>query len=216
MVELIDVMLPIITLVIAALLTIPVFRFIRKSTNKTALTLGWFIAIFAIAGATVANLALNYYSTGSNPGILSLGLTSASSSMFSSAFMIDAISIYMSIIIVAISAVVVVYTVFALGSNERPSERYFAIMLMTTAGLLGAVLAGDLLTFFIFWEAATAGAAFLMLYKKNVSSLQCHLKVSYYGHHRFRLHNFWVFTCLRANRNFKLLSSRKRFNTFNW
>ena len=81
--------------------------------------------------------------------------------------MIDAISIYMSIIIVAISAVVVTYTVFSVGSNERPSERYFAIMLMTTAGILGAVLAGDLLTFFIFWEAATAGAAFLMLYKKN-------------------------------------------------
>ena len=62
MVEIIDVILPIITLVIAALLTIPVFRLIRKSTNKTALTLGWFIAVFAIAGATVANLALNYYS----------------------------------------------------------------------------------------------------------------------------------------------------------
>ncbi len=175
MVELIDVILPIITLVIGALLTVPVFRFIRKSTNKTALTLGWFIAVFAIAGAAVANLALNYYST-TNPGILSLGLTNASSAMFSSAFMIDAISIYMSIIIVAISAVVVIYTVFALGSNERPSERYLAIMLMTTAGLLGAVLAGDLLTFFIFWEAATAGAAFLMLYKKNAFSINATLK----------------------------------------
>ncbi len=175
MVEIIDVILPIITLVIAALLTIPVFRLIRKSTNKTALTLGWFIAIFAVAIAAVANLALNYYST-PNPGILSLGLTGTSSSMFSSAFMIDAISIYMSIIIVAISAIVVIYTVFALGSNERPSERYLAIMLMTTAGLLGAVLAGDLLTFFIFWEAATAGAAFLMLYKKNAFSLNATLK----------------------------------------
>ena len=63
MVQIIDVILPIITLVIAALLTIPVFRLIRKSGNKTALTLGWFIAVFAIAGAAVANLALNYYST---------------------------------------------------------------------------------------------------------------------------------------------------------
>ncbi len=172
MVEIIDVILPIITLVIAALLTIPVFRLIRKSTNKTALTLSWFIAIFAIAGAAVANLALNYYSAGSSPPILTLGLSG--SAPFSSAFMIDAISIYMSIIIVAISAVVVIYTVFALGSNERPSERYFAIMLMTTAGLLGAVFAGDLLTFFIFWEAATAGAAFLMLYRKTHSQSMPH------------------------------------------
>ena len=175
MVQILDVILPIITLVIAALLTIPIFRLIRKSANKTALTLGWFIAVFAITGAAVANLALNYYSTPS-PAILSLGLGDSSSAIFSSAFMIDAISIYMAIIIVAVSAIIVVYTVFALGSNERPSERYLAIMLMTTASILGAVLAGDLLTFFIFWEAATAGAAFLMLYRKNAFSINATIK----------------------------------------
>ncbi len=175
LVEIIDVVLPIITLVILALLTIPLFRIIRKTNNKTTLTLGWFIAVYAIAGATVANLALNYYSTPS-PDILNLGLNGSSSSMFSSAFMIDAISIYMAIIIVAISAIVVIYTVFSVGTTDRPSERYFAIMLMTTAVLIGAVLAGDLLTFFIFWEAVTAGSAFLMLYKKNAFSLNATLK----------------------------------------
>ena len=52
MVQIIDVILPIFTLVIAALLTIPVFRIIRKHNNhKTALTLGWFLAVFLIAGA---------------------------------------------------------------------------------------------------------------------------------------------------------------------
>jgi NADH-quinone oxidoreductase subunit N len=175
LVGIVDVILPIITLVIFALLTIPVFRIIRKTNNKTTLTLGWFIAVFAIAGATVANLALNYYSTPS-PGILNLGLSDNSYSMFSSAFMIDAISIYMAIIIVAISGIVVIYTVFSVGTTDRPSERYFAIMLMTTAVLIGAVLAGDLLTFFIFWEAVTAGSAFLMLYKKNAFSLNATLK----------------------------------------
>ncbi len=139
------------------------------------MTLGWFIAVFAIAGATVANLALNYYSVPS-PGIVTLGLSGSTSSIFSSAFLIDAISIYMAIIIVALSAVVVIYTVFSVGSNDRPSERYFAIMLMTTAGVLGAVLAGDLLTLFIFWEVATAGAAFLMLFKKNAFSINATLK----------------------------------------
>ena len=83
---------------------------------------------------------------------------------------------YMAIIIVAISAVVLVYTVFFVNSNERPSDRYFAIMLILTAALLGAVLAGDLLTFFIFWEAATAAAAFLMMYRKSAFSLNATLK----------------------------------------
>ena len=49
-------------------------------------------------------------------------------------------------------------------------------MLILTAALLGAVLAGDLLTFFIFWEAATAAAAFLMMYRKNAFSLNATLK----------------------------------------
>jgi proton-translocating NADH-quinone oxidoreductase chain N len=175
MIEIVDVLLPIFTLAIAALLTIPVFRLIRNSNYKTALTLGWFIAVFAITGGWVANLALTYYSV-PLPGIVTLGLSGTSSNIFSSAFLIDAISIYMAIIIVALSAVVMVYTVFSVNSNARPSERYFAIMLMTTAGVLGAVLAGDLLTLFIFWEVATAGAAFLMLFKKNAFSINATLK----------------------------------------
>jgi len=173
MVALIDVILPIFTFVIASLLTIPVFRIIRKSSHKTALTVGWFLAVFLIGGVTVANLAINYYAA---PGIMTLSLTSGAHSLFSNAFQIDAISIYMAIILVAMSSVILIYTVFALGTNERPSERYFAIMLMVTGALVGAVLAGDLLTLFIFWEAASAGAAFLMVYRKNVVSLNAVLK----------------------------------------
>jgi NADH-quinone oxidoreductase subunit N len=175
MVEIIDVILPIFTLVIAALLTIPVFKIIRKRNHKIALTLGWVLAVFLIAGATVANLALSYYSI-DNPPPLNLALDSSVSSAISSAFLIDAVSIYMAIIIVAVSAVVLVYTVFFVNSNERPSDRYLAIMLILTAALLGAVLSGDLLTFFIFWEAATAAAAFLMMYRKNAFSLNATLK----------------------------------------
>lgn len=179
MVQIFDVILPIFTFAVAALLTIPIFRLIRKSSNPTRLTLGWFIAVFAVGGATVANLALSYYSTPS-PGILNFGINGAVSATangsFQSAFLVDAISIFMAIMIVALGAVVVVYSVFSVGNVERPAERYFAIMLMTIAGLLGAVLAGDLLTLFIFWEAATAGAAFLMLYRKNVYSINATLK----------------------------------------
>ena len=175
MVDIVDISLPIISLVISALLTIPVFKIVQKSSHKTALTLCWFIAVFLIAGATVANLTLTYYST-ADPTPLNLGLNGDVSSAISSSFLVDAVSIFMAIIIVAISAVVLIYTVFFVNSNERPSDRYFAIMLILTAALLGAVLAGDLLTFFIFWEAATAAAAFLMLYRKSAFSLNATLK----------------------------------------
>ncbi|MCW3999385.1 MAG: NADH-quinone oxidoreductase subunit N [Candidatus Bathyarchaeota archaeon] len=176
MVTLIDVILPIFTLIIAALLTIPIYKVIRKSsTHRTALTLAWVLAVFAIACLTVANLTLSYYSV-SNPGAITLTLDGSADAAISTSFLVDAISIYMAIIMVAVAAVVVIYTVFFMNTNERPSDRYLAIMLILTATLIGAVLAGDLLTFFIFWEAATAGAAFLMMYRKNAFSLNATLK----------------------------------------
>ncbi len=176
MVQILDILLPIITLVLASLLTIPIFKIIRRSGNhKTALTLAWFIVVFAITGLAVANLYLSYYTT-ANPAPLNLNIDGTTSSAITSSFLVDAISIYMTIIIVAISAVIMIYTVFFVDSNERPSDRYFAIILLLTGTLVGAVLAGDLLTFFIFWEAVTAGAAFLMLYRKNAFSLNATLK----------------------------------------
>ncbi len=173
MVELIDVISPILTLVIAALLTIPILRAIRTTSHKTALTLVWFIAVFAIAGTLVANLASNFYAS---PGTITLSLTSGVNYLYSSTFLVDTISVFMTILLITISSVVVIYTVFAVGNNEKISERYFAIMLIITAALLGAVLAGDLLTLFIFWEVGSVGAAFLMLYKRNALSINAFLK----------------------------------------
>jgi NADH-quinone oxidoreductase subunit N len=175
MIQIIEVLLPIFSLAIAALLTIPVLRLIGESKYRIALTLIWFIAVFVIVGTAVANLALNYYSIPS-PEIISIDISGNNLSIFSSTFLLDAVSIYMTIIVVALSAIVMIYTVFFVPSNKKPSERYFAVMLMTTAGIVGAVLAGDLLTLFIFWEITTAGTVFLMLLKKNAFSINATLK----------------------------------------
>ncbi len=179
MVDIFDVVLPIISLVTFAILTVPVFRVIRKTQHRTALALVWFSTAFLVAGAAVANLALQYYSLASPPSalpFLNITLSDTPSPEFSSGFMIDGISVYMAIIFVAVSAVVLLYSVFYVDSSKRPSERYFAIMLILTAALIGAVFSGDLLTLFIFWEAAAAGSSFLMIYKKDTVSLNSTLK----------------------------------------
>ena len=179
MVGIVDVVLPIVSLVAFAILTIPVFRVIRKTQHKTALTLLWFATAFLISGAAVANLALQYYSLASPPSalpFLNITLTDTPLAEFSSAFMIDGISVYMAIMFIAVSAVVLIYSVFYVDSSKRPSERYFAVMLILTAALIGAVFSGDLLTLFIFWEAAAAGSSFLMIYKKDPVSLKSTLK----------------------------------------
>jgi proton-translocating NADH-quinone oxidoreductase chain N len=175
MVEIFDVVLPIISLVAFALLTIPVFKIIRKSGHKTALTLAWFLTVFVVSGAAVANLTSQYYSLPSPQPFLNITITETPFASLSSAFMIDAISVYMAIMFIAVSAVVFFYSIFYI-PNEKPSERYYAIMLMLTAALMGAVFSGDLLTLFIFWEAAAAGSSFLMVYKKNPVSLNSTLK----------------------------------------
>jgi len=176
MVDILDVVLPIISLATFAILTIPVFRVIRKTQHRTALTLIWFSTAFLVSGAAVANLALQYYSLSSPQPFLNITLSDTPLADFSSGFMIDGISVYMAIMFVAVSAVVLFYSIFYVDSSKRPSERYFAIMLMLTAALMGAVFSGDLLTLFIFWEAAAAGSSFLMIYKKDPVSLNSTLK----------------------------------------
>jgi NADH-quinone oxidoreductase subunit N len=178
MVSIFDVAFPIVSLLVFAILTIPVFRLFRKTNYKTALTLIWFGIVFAVAFASVANLAIQYYQVPLEQSFVNITLASTPNAPtnVSSAFMIDGISIYMTIIMVAVSAVVMLYAIFYVNPAERPSERYFAIMLVLVAALIGAVCAGDLLTLFIFWEAAAAGSSFLMLYKKNRKSLNATLK----------------------------------------
>jgi len=175
-IELIDVVLPIASLVIFAILTVPIISFFRKYHNSFLLTLGWFLIVFLVSGITVANIAIKYYAISSPQPFLNITLTDQPLDVYSSSFMIDAISIYMAIIILGISSIVLFYSVLYHNSNQRPSERYFAIMLVLTAALIGTVFAGDLLTLFIFWEAAAAGSAFLMLYKKTPIALNSTLK----------------------------------------
>jgi len=175
MVDFVDVVFPIASLVVFALLTVPVFRQVRKSRHATGFSLVWFAIIFGTVFAAVANLTSKYYAV-SSPEPLNITLAGPPLSSLSTAFMIDAMSIYMAIIICAVSAVVFLYGIFYVKLTEKPSERYYAIMLMLTAALMGTVFSGDLLTLFIFWESAAAGSSFLMIFRKKPKSLNAALK----------------------------------------
>ena len=175
MLEVLDVISPIVSLVVFAVLTVPVFKLIRKTNHTTSLSLVWFAIVFGTAFATVGNLTSKYYSVAS-PSPLNITLADTPFAMLTSSFMIDAVSVYMAVIIVAVSAVVFLYGIFYIKSSERPSERYYAIMLLIPAAILGTVFSGDLLTLFIFWEGAAAGSSFLMIYRKKAASLNAALK----------------------------------------
>jgi len=177
MIEILDVSLPIISFVLFSLLTIPVVKAIRKRKGKkTVLTVGWFSIVFAVAAIPVANLTIKYYEQPSPQPFLNITLASELFTIFSSTFIIDAISIYMAIAFTAVGAVTFLYSIFYINLNERPSERYYSVMLMIIGCIIGVAFSGDLLTLFIFWEAAAAGSSFLMLYHKTPKSLHATLK----------------------------------------
>jgi proton-translocating NADH-quinone oxidoreductase chain N len=175
MVDFVDVVLPIASLAVFSLLTVPVFRAIRRTKHTTGFSLVWFAIVFGTVFAAVGNLTSKYYAVGS-PQPLSITLADTPLATLSTAFMIDAISVYMAVIISAVSAVVFLYAIFYVKLSEKPSEKYYAIMLMLTAALIGTVFSGDLLTLFIFWEAAAAGSSFLMIFRKKPASLNAALK----------------------------------------
>jgi len=177
MIGILDVSLPMISFVLFSLLTIPVVKAIRKrKSNTTVLTLGWFSMIFVTTAITVANLAIKYYEQPSPQPFLNVTLASEPFAIFSSTFMIDAISIYMAIIFTIVGAVVFLYSIFYINPSERLSERYYSVMLIIIGCIIGAAFSGDLLTLFIFWEASAAGSSFLMLYQKTPKSLHATLK----------------------------------------
>jgi len=177
MISILDVSLPIISFVLFSLLTIPVTKTIRKRKSKrTALSFGWFSVIFITAIAAVANLAIKYYEQSSLQPFLNMTLTNETHTMFSSTFLIDAISIYMAVIFTMVGAVVFLYSIFYIDLSEKLSERYYSVMLIIIGCIIGAAFSGDLLTLFIFWEASAAGSSFLMLYQKTTRSLHATLR----------------------------------------
>ncbi len=123
MVDIFDAALPIISLIIFSLLTIPVFKGIRKTNHKTALTLVWFAIVFTVVFFAVANLSAKYYQLPISESFVNLTFSDTPPNSLSSAFMIDGISIYMAIIFAVVSAAVLLYSIFYVNPAERPSER---------------------------------------------------------------------------------------------
>jgi len=177
MITLLDASLPTMAFVLFSLLTIPAVKIIHKrKSGKNVLELCWFLVVFIVVGITVANLALKYYAEPPPQPFLNLSLIEGSSAIFSSMFLVDAISIYMTIIFTIVGAVILIYSLFYINPNGKLSERYYAVILMIIGCVIGTALAGDLLTLFIFWEATAAGSSFLMLYQKTAKSLHATIK----------------------------------------
>ena len=178
MIDIIDVLALPAAFILMALLTIPISRIIRRDfTEKRRLYLsGWILLVFIICFGFALNLALRYYTVEPIIPFVNVKLTGPGLLVFSSSFLVDALSIYIVIMFLGVGAIVTLYSAMNGTSEGKATDRYFALLIMTVGCLIGAALAGDLLTLFIFWEAATAGSSFLMLYRKTLKSIHATFK----------------------------------------
>ncbi len=74
---------------------------------------------------------------------------------------IDYLTITMVLITSLVGATICIYALRYMGSDARRS-RFFAVMLLFLASMMGAVLANDLLWLFLFWDATTL-CSFLLI-----------------------------------------------------
>ncbi|MBS7626014.1 NADH-quinone oxidoreductase subunit M [Candidatus Bathyarchaeota archaeon] len=79
------------------------------------------------------------------------------------AFLHDNLSFPISILISGIAMLAAVYSI-AYMTHEHDQEMYFAALLLFTAGMVGVVLASNLILFYLFWEMMLVPSYFLIAY----------------------------------------------------
>src|SRR5271157_4439109 len=121
-VEFIDVMLPIAYFIVVAVLTVPIVSALRNYPKlRKVIEILWFLIVYGVAAVLIANLALKYYAVSSSTPYLMIPITlDKNQAIYSSAVLVDALSIFMAIIFVIISAIVFLYTLWATDVDERP------------------------------------------------------------------------------------------------
>jgi multicomponent K+:H+ antiporter subunit A len=132
--------------------------------------LGWLLALFPLA-AFVSLLMLTAQIPQSRALILSIPWIPALGLNFT--LYLDGLSALFALMVTGIGILVVIYTGYYFTDShpaaaERKPEshtRFFAYILLFMLAMLGLVLAGDLITLFIFWEMTSISSFLLIAYK---------------------------------------------------
>jgi formate hydrogenlyase subunit 3/multisubunit Na+/H+ antiporter MnhD subunit len=173
--NIIDVLFPTIVFVVCSLFTVPLLRLIRKTKiNPQNVMLLWLSLVFSIAAIGVFRIATEYFAQ--SQSFLQISSTDTILAPFSTMFLVDTVSIFMVIAYMVVGSISCFYGVLHVNPKENLSERYYALLLIIIGTVMATTFSGDLLTLFIFWEATSAGACFVVAYKKSRESLESALK----------------------------------------
>jgi len=175
MLNLQDVLLPSLSLIFSSILLVPITRLWGRSHRDSRIAaLG--VVCLAYLSSAVALYRLNtfYALKGSTPTMISIN--SEVPFGISTTFLVDSMSIYMLYAYALCGFITSLYGILSIAPGRLYAERYYSILLLVTGCIMAASLSGDLLTLFILWEAASAGAYILVVYGKTEASLEASLK----------------------------------------
>lgn len=148
--------LPLLTIGLAAVL--PVLFFRRKSST---LRMAWLMSVFP---ATAFGLLL-WLSSQVSPGKpVTIQLEWLPSLGLSLSLYLDNLSALFALMVTGIGILVVIYTGYYF-QKETGTWRFMAYLLLFMTSMLGLVMAGDIITLFIFWEGTSITSFLLIGYK---------------------------------------------------
>jgi multicomponent K+:H+ antiporter subunit A len=155
-------LLPLLLLALAALLALCFARL--KSLPVVAM--GWILAIFpAAAVGLITWMSLPVLDgqtfTFSIPWIPTLGL--------SFSLYLDGLSTLFALLVSGIGTLIVIYTGYYF-KGEQGVWRFYLYLLLFMGAMLGLVLAGDLITLFVFWEITSITSFLLVAYQYKDAS----------------------------------------------
>jgi multicomponent K+:H+ antiporter subunit A len=132
-----------------------------ESRRPGSRALGWLLALgpaagFVLIARMMGGLDANHALTDQVEWMPTLGL--------SASLYLDSFSALFGLLVTGIGALVVVYTGYYF-SGDRGAWRFFCYILLFMLSMLGLVLAGDVVTLFVFWEATSITSFLLIGYK---------------------------------------------------
>jgi multicomponent K+:H+ antiporter subunit A len=155
------------TLLVLGLLAALLLRRAPLSNPQT----GWILATFPFAAFAI----LLYTYSQAHPLAFSIPWIPALGLDFS--LYLDGLSALFGLLITGIGTLVVIYTGYYFDDAHAPKQsqienqkspiesRFFAYLLLFMLAMLGLVLAGDLITLFLFWEGTSISSFLLIAYK---------------------------------------------------
>ncbi|MFX1518109.1 MAG: proton-conducting transporter membrane subunit, partial [Promethearchaeota archaeon] len=91
-------------------------------------------------------------------------------------FEVDGINAFMALIAAILPLVAVIYS-WEFIKKETGQDKYYTLILLMTAGMLGMILTGDLFNFFVFLEITSIASSALIAYRiDNKLSVQAGFK----------------------------------------